>query len=392
VRVLFATHYRGVGGGETSLLNLMAALATGGGIPFLACPPGELMHRAVAAGVRTLAADLELVRRACGRAVPKASPTAVLRLAVAMRRHRVAVAHAESFPALCYLGPAARLARRPCVATCHGYWPLGRRIVRRFLPRLAQSFQAVSAPVAAGLAPVAGAERVRLIPLGVAPDFFAADPGRVEARRRLGLDPDERVVLNVARFEPVKGHDILLDALARLADGGFRPLVLLAGGLLEPAGPTARRFRQTIAARAGREPLAGRVRLLGPRDDVPLLMRAADVLVVPSRQESFGMTVVEAMASGTPVIATRCGGPEELLRDAVTGRLVRREDAVALARAIGDAFARTAETRAMAAAARDEARRRFGPEARLRLVLDDYARLAAASTAGRARGRKLVSA
>jgi len=381
--VLFATHYAGLGGGETSLLNLATATLARGGRPLLACPPGDLQRRAEAAGIRCFPVGLALVRRLGRWAVPVFNPAAAARLAFIIARHGVEVAHAESFPALCHLGPAAFLAGIPCFATGHGYWPLRHRAARWLLALTVDSLHAVSRPVAEELAAAVGPGKVRTIPLGVGADFLADTPGRAEARRQLGLPADRAVVLNVARFEPVKGHANLLDALELLAADGPRPLTLLVGGVLEPAGPTALACREEIARRAAQPPLAGNVRLLGPRDDVALLMRAADVVVVPSEKESFGMTVIEAMAAGTPVVATRCGGPEELINNRITGRLVPPGDPAALAAAVRWVLDCPTRARAMADRARDEARLRYGPGARCELVARDYERLVSARPAAR---------
>jgi glycosyltransferase involved in cell wall biosynthesis len=91
---------------------------------------------------------------------------------------------------------------------------------------------------------------------------------------------------------------------------------------------------------------------LGWRDDAPSLMRHLDVLVLPSRQEPFGTVLVEAMAVGTPVVASRVGGLAEVVEDGVTGHLVEPGDPEALARAVVDVLSRGNE---MGAAARERA-------------------------------------
>jgi glycosyltransferase involved in cell wall biosynthesis len=101
-------------------------------------------------------------------------------------------------------------------------------------------------------------------------------------------------------------------------------------------------------------------------------MRAADVVVCPSDFETFGMNVIEAMAVGTPVIATDAGGPAELLKDRQTGRLVPPRDHSSLARAIDELLDNPAEAERMARAARETALVNYSPAVRVRTLNTAY--------------------
>jgi glycosyltransferase involved in cell wall biosynthesis len=106
-----------------------------------------------------------------------------------------------------------------------------------------------------------------------------------------------------------------------------------------------------------------------PDADLPDLYRAATLFVLPSRQEGLGISVAEAMASGVPVVATRCGGPESLVEDGRTGRLVANGDEAALAEAVDALLSDAPARRAMGAAARAAAEARFS-RAAVEPVLD----------------------
>ena len=177
----------------------------------------------------------------------------------------------------------------------------------------------------------AHASRIATIPCGVDTDLFT--PGdRAEARRRLGLD-GRPVLLWVGRIAPIKGLDTLLDAVARLAEGGQHMRLLVVGGDAdEPTGGHETSLRQRIA-RLG---LEESVRFVGPQPQsvLPLYYAASDVTVLPSYYESFGMVALEAMACGSPVIASRVGGLITTVRDGVTGFLVPDGDVGALAERI----------------------------------------------------------
>lgn len=161
----------------------------------------------------------------------------------------------------------------------------------------------------------AAPERVSVIPCGVDPERFRP-LGRARARRELGLPPEEPIVLYVGRIEPLKGIDILFQAAAQL-EGRFRLLVV--GGDEQDAERKAR--LRTMARELGISP---RVTLLDavPHERLPLYYSAADVCVVPSFYESFGLVALEAMACGVPVVASRVGGLQETVRDGQTGYLV----------------------------------------------------------------------
>ncbi len=158
-------------------------------------------------------------------------------------------------------------------------------------------------------------QRVSCVPCGVDTDRFRP-LSRAGARRRLGLPPGEPLVLFVGRIEPLKGIDILLGAAAQL-EGGFRLLVV--GGDARDADRKAE-----LALLAQELGIGQRVTFqdAAPHSELPLYYNAADVCVVPSYYESFGLVALEAMACGVPVVASSVGGLRETVRDGQTGYLV----------------------------------------------------------------------
>ena len=178
----------------------------------------------------------------------------------------------------------------------------------------------------------ASASRIATIPCGVDTDLFV--PGdRAAARARLGLD-DQPVLLWVGRVAPIKGLDTLLDAVARLRSTGRAARLLIVGG---DADEPMSEHEVSLRERIERLDLASSVCFLGPQPQsvLPLYYAAADVTVLPSYYESFGMVALEAMACGSPVIASRVGGLVTTVRDGVTGFLIPEGDVDALAERIG---------------------------------------------------------
>jgi glycosyltransferase involved in cell wall biosynthesis len=166
-------------------------------------------------------------------------------------------------------------------------------------------------------------DRVRVLSLGVDPEVFRPRPDEIAAvRRELGIPAGAPLVTLIGRFQNVKGQDIFLEAAKRISQTHPDARYALAGenvfgGASEEA--FKRKVLGMVAADAG---LRERVSLPGwvPRSE--RLLAASDVVVCSSYFESFGMVLVEAMASGVPVVSTNVGGPAETIVDGETGFLV----------------------------------------------------------------------
>jgi D-inositol-3-phosphate glycosyltransferase len=165
---------------------------------------------------------------------------------------------------------------------------------------------------------------IDVIPGGVDLARFSPRPW-LAARQALGLEASSRIVLFVGRIQRLKGLEVLLRAFARLGDLDAR-LVVVGGQ--RGTGHESREIGrvQHLAAKLG---LEDRTRFVGAvaHEQLPLYYSAADVTVMPSSYESFGLVAVESLACGTPVVATRVGGLSSLVRDGETGLLVPWRDA-----------------------------------------------------------------
>jgi glycosyltransferase involved in cell wall biosynthesis len=171
----------------------------------------------------------------------------------------------------------------------------------------------------------APAERIRLVYNGIDVNRFAARPDAA-LHTLLGVRRDTPVVFTSSRAQAYKGIPVLIEAAARLAAGGRDVAFAYCGD-----GPALEDLRRLAAARG-----VTNFHFLGRRDDVPDLLGAATVAAVPAVwAEAFGLSVVEAMAAGVPVVASRTGAIPELIADGETGLLVPPGDAPALAEALG---------------------------------------------------------
>jgi glycosyltransferase involved in cell wall biosynthesis len=242
-----------------------------------------------------------------------------LRLARRLREFRLEVVHTHDNRALFYAGPAARLARVPLlVHTCHGKdVHAGPRqvAIARQVARLVDRYVCVSDEVKAqcGEQGIAG-PKVGTILNGIDLDRFPF----------IGPDPAGPVV-TVARLSPEKDVANLVRAAAIAARRAPDLKVEVAGG------GACREELDRLAAELG---VADRVTFLGEVRDVPAVLRRARMFVLPSRSEGIPLTVLEAMARGLPVVATRVGGLPEVVEHGASGLLVPPADPAALADAI----------------------------------------------------------
>ena len=174
-------------------------------------------------------------------------------------------------------------------------------------------------------------DRIEVVAPAVDHAFFA--PGdRAQARRALGLPAGRPVALFVGRIQPLKGVDVAVRAIGQLARGAHPDVLLVVVG--GPSGPAGTAEVNRIHALVDELGLAGNVRFTPPQPHELLstFYRAADVCLVPSRSESFGLVALEAAACGTPVVASAVGGLQTLVDDGRTGFLVDGRDPCEYAR------------------------------------------------------------
>jgi sugar transferase (PEP-CTERM/EpsH1 system associated) len=289
------------------------------------------------------------------------------------RRERPDIVHTHAWGTLLEGVLAARLARVPVVV--HGeHGTLQLRNYQRHLQRwgwsTADHVLSVSSRLAERMTAATGfaAERIRTIRNGVdLTRFGSVEPAR--ARAALGLPANAPVVVTVGRLVPVKAHRILLDAVALLRRRHPDVVLVMAGD-----GP----LRPTLARQVEASALGDTVRFLGEREDVETVLAAGDVFVLSSESEGLSNTILEAMASRLPVVATDVGGADELVRHGETGWLVAPSSATALADALDAVLGDAAARQAMGAAGRRRVESEFSLDGMVRRYEGLYCEAAAA--------------
>jgi glycosyltransferase involved in cell wall biosynthesis len=364
---------------KTKVVTLVDRAAAAGGGERLACQVAARLDPArfesVLCATRPSDPDVLSALRADGVRVlaldrrSRASLAPWLRLVRFLRRERVDVLHAHKFGSNAWGAAVASVARVPVFIAHEHSWSFAddrsRLMLNRHLVgRVADAVIAVSELdrqrlAATGFDPA----RIALHRNGVPRPADDADPHAL--RRELGAGPHERLVGVVAGLRREKRVELLLDAVARLRWEGLPVRAVVIGD-----GPEEPRLR-ALAQELGLADAA----FLGRRDDAARLVAGLDVAVLCSDREGCPLSLLEYMAAGRPVAATRVGGVPELARDGVEALLVPPGDAVALAAAIGRLLSDGALASSLGAAAARRQAEEFDLDEVVRGLEDLYERL-----------------
>jgi glycosyltransferase involved in cell wall biosynthesis len=288
-------------------------------------------------------------------------------------KRRIEVVHAYSFYGNVFGVVPAKLAAIPVVIASvrdRGAYltPMQKR-VQRFVCRFADCVLVNAEAVkdwliGEGYDP----SKIVVIPNGVELNRFNDLPDRREIRRALGVRPDAPLVMVVSRLTRQKGLEQFLEAVKRLAPKFPDARFVIVGY----ANPAEQDYENTLKTRADQLGMTDRVTFTGLRRDVPALLSAATVAVMPSLNEALSNVLLESMAAGAPIVATRVGGTPEAVADGVNGLLVDPGDAAALARAIERLLEDPALAARLGAAARRSIEREYSVEKMVRTTARVY--------------------
>lgn len=334
MKILFYNHTGKVSGAERVLLMILAGLDRGRFDTVVLCPAdGQLTLMAEGVGARTAgiqSLDARFTMRPDRLVKYVASFARLIRATrAAVINEAPDVIHANSVRAALVMSAAALglglpviwhvhdlLPRHPlssfirlvaCVCRNNRIIAVSQAVAQRFEGRLSRFFRG----------------RITTIHNAVDAQRFRPDPqSRNETRRELGLE-GKTVLGIVGQLTPRKGQLELIEAFRELTRSVPEAVLLVVG---EPIFNRDEEYATALKREARRSGVADRIRFLGAREDIPAVMRALDLLVVNSSVEPFGLTVIEAMASGTPVLATAVDGIREIVRHRDNGWLIGARD------------------------------------------------------------------
>lgn len=382
------------GGAEMLVHSLTTGLQQRGYRSIVCClQAGAIAGRLEHDGVRVHCLDLQRPSILEGPRFGRFVVAAVRGLARIVESEHVDIIHAHMPDPIIWAAAAGRLTHTAVVGTYHGHGnlPKGRRrwdprnAIRRLLYRSAGAVSdrtiAVSGAVRDWLCREMGFDERKTVRLlnGVDTRAFARAQGSDQVRAELGLD-GRAVIVSVGRLVRGKAHRYLVDAMTIVARRHPNAVLVLVGD-----GPERGRLEQQVRDLA----LTDRVRFAGTRPDIPTLLAMSAVFVLPSFSEGIPIALIEAMAAGTPVVATAVPGSLDVVVDERHGRLVPPGDAREIADAIGAVLADPAGAAERAARAQARVRASFDIEqaiaATARLYDEVLAERAAANGGHRAR-------
>ncbi|MBA3242950.1 MAG: glycosyltransferase family 4 protein [Acidobacteria bacterium] len=367
MKILQVSSARLFGGGERHLVDLARGLAERGHDIYAALPPGSPLGAEMSSITPRGIVELPLRNALDLRSA--------LRLARFVRENKVQIIHAHvarDYPLAAIAARRSPLAR--LVVTRHVMFPLSRahRLALANVSRVVAVSEAVARTLrASGIFP---AHKIRVVPNAVDVRRFQHARGGFEtggqeqdsqARQQMGFAAESTLRVGiVGELSEVKGQEVFIRA-ARLVSERFAGAVefIIVGGETSPAGER-RTALEKLVAQLG---LDGRVRFTGHCDDVAEMLSSLDVFVSASSSESFGIALVEAMASGLAIVTTATDGAREIIEDGLTGTIVPIADPDALAAAVLDLLGDTPHRHSLGVRAREVALERFTLE---RMIAD----------------------
>ncbi|MFA5362678.1 MAG: glycosyltransferase family 4 protein [Candidatus Omnitrophota bacterium] len=325
MNILFLTTHLNIGGISSYILSLSAGLRKRGHSLFVASSGGELEGSLQAEGVICLRIPINTKSEIN---LPKLIRSCrILRPFIA--EHTIGLLHSHTRVTQVLGCLAGRYSRIPHVSTCHGFFK--NRLSRRMFPCWGERVIAVSGSVQEHLAHdfCLDVKMIRLVYNGIDADRFApcaalSPEKKTEKKKAAGL-PESPVVGIVARLSDVKGHRFLIEAMS------IAVKKIPAAHLLIVGDGKMRADLKSLVASLG---IQKNVSFVPSVQDTVTLLSCMDVFVMPSLKEGLGLSLMEAMACGLPVIGSDIGGIRNLIRDHENGLLVNPEDSHALSEAI----------------------------------------------------------
>jgi len=383
-RVLYVNQTDQVSGAERSLLAMLESVRPTVD-PVLACPPGELTEAAHGLGVATTPI---MGTRASFRVHPVHTSRGLyeigrsaLQIRAAVSRLRPDLIHANTTRASLLSVLARYRSGPPIIAHIRDWAPAGRlpRLVDSVVGRRADAVVANSTTVGGQFHGLPLRRPVQVIHNAV--DLTRFDPAACDGaavRRELDI-PDERVVLSViGQLTAIKGQDDAIKIAAELVDAGADVELLLVGTAKFTAPGASldnEDFGRRLPRLAADLGVAERVRFLGERRDVPDILAATDLMLMPFWREGFGRVAIEALALGVPVAAAAVGGPLDIVRPDLDGLLLPPLDPAAWTRELLPLLADHELLSEMGEHGRDRARE-FSLQGQTEAVLGLYRELA----------------
>lgn len=317
MKVLYITQYSGVGGGESYIINLSKSVNETFNIEAIVVTKkyGELNKKLDRYNVENIVYDYGSIRKNIKDIIML--PYKLVKNFYFIKKIDPDIIHINSHNDLLLLIVPIYFLHKKVIWTCHGQWYKFNKLMQKLINKHVTKIIAVSNNVYNNLITNSiNHNKIELIYLGVDTELFKFTKRKSKKSYNVGM---------IARFQYIKGHDIFVRMCKKILDIRSDIHFYICGGNpLE--SDDANSYRNQIVKYIDENKLMNGIFLLGHQEDIPRILSDFDILIVPSRNESFGMVIIEAMASGCPVIASKCDGPREIINHLEDGLLFEIEN------------------------------------------------------------------
>ncbi|ENQ3078302.1 glycosyltransferase family 4 protein [Bacillus cereus] len=325
-RILFISDLVGIGGGETSLLNTIISLKENGyEVTVLTPIEGELTNILNEQKIKVhIRKDLFFQGKNLIRYV-----LTLFRVIAYLMKENYNIIHSNSLAPCFSFGIASKSLKKKFFYTCHGQWFKFSFLRKLILEKVCNSIIAVSRNVYNSLISQ-GFKNSQICEIYLGIELSKFKDANNGLKQELNIADSAFLIGVVARFQHIKGQDIYVKAIDRIINelqlSICKDVHFIFVGDNTFNSSKDNDYKNQVLEYLEYKNLKQHISLLGERKDIPYIMKSLDLLVVPSRNESFGMVIIEAMASQTAVIASKCDGPLEIIKDKETGILFEVED------------------------------------------------------------------
>lgn len=333
-RILYITDLVYLGGGEKGLLYIIEKLDKERYLPIVLCPrQGPLVEELEKRKIKVILTSFGIAKKIWGF-FPLFSVATAIKFFKIIKWEDIDLVHANSFTALAFSALPTKLMRIPLIWNDHG-WSSGAGIQGLLLNFFVTKILTVSNAIKnfiskPGIIP---AEKIKTIFLGVDLKEFSNLNKSNLIRDEFGIKDDLLIIGMIARFQRVKGHYYFFEAAEKIKRRFPKVKFLVVGAKVSSYGHESR-IPAEVSAWIKEFALEEDVICTGFRNDIPDILSALGILVLPSLRESFGLILIEAMAAGVPVVATQTEGPGDIIENNVSGILVPVKDSEAISKAV----------------------------------------------------------
>jgi glycosyltransferase involved in cell wall biosynthesis len=334
-KILFLNLYTEMGGGEQALLSLLKGINKVLFQPVLLVnKDGPLLREATRAGIKSLIIPFRILTRKkyFNLYYILIDFIASLRILYYIKRNKIDLIHCGDLFSLVLFIPVRIFIKIPIVYYLIFFGDNLRIKLLRFLgKRMVSRFAACSDAIKNDFVERTGFDKsfVKTIRNGIDPEIFTIKDRnyKIYCKNKLNLPSDKILISLIARFEIWKGHSVFINAAELLLKKRNDIIFgILGGSLNKEIYRFYSVYEESVKNQIKTKKLEENILLFGHRNDIPEVIHSMDILVCPSKKEPFGLVLLEAMASGIPVISSDSGGPLEIIKDGENGLLFQTDN------------------------------------------------------------------